>query len=256
MAEEPPVFDWPQSSRELVVWRSIGRRPRFFLRDDDAVSDTPALQRLFGLCRRHGVPLMLAAIPVYADQSLAHLVRDEPLVTVAVHGYAHANHAPFGQKPSELGIDRPTDEVIGELRKGREKLLAQLGGRLSGLLVPPWNRIHAEIAIRIGEAGFAGISAHGREDTPGSVATVHCNVDLIHWSVGRAGRTLEWLDAEIARALAEAREDQSAAVGILAHHLAHDDAAWRALEAIFTRFTASEVEWVAADALLHLETQA
>ena len=49
---------------ELQHWQEAGQRPRLFLRDDDAISDTPALRRLIGLCEQHNVPLLLAAVSV------------------------------------------------------------------------------------------------------------------------------------------------------------------------------------------------
>jgi hypothetical protein len=248
--EAAEEFAWPQSSGELEHWRRAGIRPRLFLRDDDAIARTPQLDRLFGLCRAYSVPLLLAAIPAMADESLGNAVRAESLVTGAVHGYRHVSHAPPGSRPCELGVDRPVGDVIGELRTGRDKLASLFGARLSALVVPPWNRIHPQIAAEIGAAGFAGVSAHGWEPPGADVKTVNCHVDLIHWSGGRVGRPPEWLDGHIAANLAIARNRGHAPIGILAHHLNHDETAWRGLEMILQKFSPPAADWVAADTLL------
>jgi hypothetical protein len=177
-------------------------------------------------------------------------------VTGAVHGYAHVSHAPPGSKPCELGIDRPAETVLAELRRGREILARMFGGRLSALVVPPWNRIHPEIARRVGEAGFSGVSAHGWDDGPAGVVAVNVHVDLVHWSGGRTGRPLAWLDARIAENLATARLRNFPGIGILAHHRVHDAAAWAGLASILARFATPEVEWTKADSLIPAAAQA
>jgi len=238
---------WLAVETELAHW--TGEKPRLFLRDDDAVSDTPALQRLFELAARHDAPLLLAAIPAHSDASLGRAVRAAPLVTGAVHGWAHVSHAPQGRKPCELGGDRPVETVLGELRAGREKLGELFGGRLSGLVVPPWNRIEAPVLARIGEAGFKGVSAHGWLDAPSPVPSVNAHLDVVHWSAGGVGRDLEWVFSELARNLSEARLRGNRAVGLLTHHLAHDEAAWTAIGSVMERID-GRARWVAADELI------
>lgn len=233
---------------ELDEWRAAGRRPRLFWRDDDAVRDTPALGRLLDLARRHGAPVLVAAIPAGAEASLAAALARSPLATGAVHGWAHHSHSPVGQKPSELGTHRPVGTVLDELRAGRRKLLELFDGRLSALLVPPWNRIDAEVRARVGEAGFAGVSAHGWQDEPGPCVNVH--IDNIHWSNGRIGRDRDWIRSELARNLGEARRRGWRAVGVLTHHLAHDDKAWAGIETVLADLGPDRADWVAADDLL------
>ena len=239
---------WTRVERELALWRAAGKRPRLFLRDDDAISDTQALQRLLGVIRRFDSPLLLASIPAHAEASLGAAAGGEPLVTAAVHGWAHQDHSPKGEKPSELGTHRPIETVLNELRAGREKLAGLFGGRVSGLVVPPWNRIDDAVLARIGEAGFAGASAHGWLEARRPARMINAHIDIIHWSGGRVGREIDWLYLELARNLNEARRRDFRAVGILTHHLAHDEKAWANLETMMDRL--AEAEWVAADALL------
>jgi hypothetical protein len=235
---------------EFSRWAREGRRPRLFLRDDDAIADTAQLQRLLAICERFGMPLLLASIPRDADATLARAVRGNALVTAAIHGHAHVNHAPRGEKPCEMGDHRRLETVLGELRRGREKLLDLFDGRLSGLLVPPWNRISANVARHAVEAGFTAISTHGWNIPAGLPPMVNTHLDIIHWSGGRVGRQWEWVAEQLAINLAEARSRGHAAVGILAHHLAHDEQAWRMLEAIGETAARHGAVFVEADGLI------
>jgi len=245
---------WTAVEREMERWQQAGQQPRLFLRDDDAVAATPALDRLTRVIRRHEVPLLLASIPAHAEESLGAAVRGEELITGAVHGWAHRDHSPIGEKPSELGPHRPPETVLGELRRGRERLGELFGGQLSELLVPPWNRIDETVLALAGEAGFGGVSAHGWLDATPPVAMVNVHIDIIHWSGGRVGRSAEWIAAELARNLAEARKRGYRAIGILTHHLDHDEAAWAGLEAILSRLGPQNAtwhaEWIGADDLI------
>jgi hypothetical protein len=243
---------------ELEHWRSAGKRPRLFLRDDDAIEDTPALRRLFDASESAGAPLLLASIPANAQPSLGAAVRAFGLATGAVHGYAHANHAPVGQKPCELDHFRPLEVVLGQLRQGREKLLALFGGSISGLLVPPWNRIHDAVAKHVHEAGFTGISAHGWLTQPPvhRLASVNAHIDIVHWSGGGKGRDWAWMSAELAKALTEARLRGYRAVGMLTHHLAHDAQAWRVLDESIAFAAANGMAWVDADTLVREPAEA
>jgi hypothetical protein len=238
--------------REITIWALAGRTPRFFLRDDDAVSETPALRRLFWQSEQAAAPLLLATIPEPADDSLGRAVRAFGLATGAVHGFSHRNNAPKGEKTCELDRHRDISAVLGELRQGRAKLIELFAGRLSGLLVPPWNRIHDEVASQVQTAGFLGISAHGwlKEPAPHALGTVNAHIDIIHWSGGRVGRSPDWVAGELATNLREARLRGWRAIGILTHHLDHDDAAWAVLGDIFELARLRGIGWVSADALI------
>lgn len=138
-----------------------GRRLPVWWRDDDAVRDTPALDRLFGLSRRFAIPVAVAAVPSLVDPSLAARLRAEPDARVLVHGWRHANHAPAGEKPAEFGPHRPLTEMASELRRGREAIRSAFGNQALDVFVPPWNRIAPEASALLAEAGYTGLSTFG-----------------------------------------------------------------------------------------------
>lgn len=237
---------------ELQQWRAANQTARLFLRDDDAIADTGALRKLFEICEQSQTPLMLATIPDPAEPSLGKAVASFGLATAAVHGFRHANYSPKGEKSCELGRHRSLQVVIGELVQGRAKLLDLFDGKLSALLVPPWNRIHDEIAENVSKAGFSGISAHGWLTRPPAhnLANANVHLDIMHWSGGRVGRSHEWVIASLASALGEARRRGWRATGILAHHLVHDEQAWAVLRQITKIARDHELRWISAEVLI------
>jgi hypothetical protein len=203
----------------LARWHENGRIASLWLRDDDADAPSPALDSLLAMTAEHGVSVLVAIIPARADRALAERLHRERHVEAAVHGVAHVNHATEGEKRAELGTARPADTILAELRAAREHL-TQLFPVLSDLLVPPWNRIAPSVASRIGEAGFAGISAFGWKPVAAGVRQLNTHVDLIDWKAQGRWRRLDEVIVLLAGALAASRELHGfAPVGMLSHHL-------------------------------------
>ncbi len=217
--------------RELDRWQAAGKTARFWLRDDDAVEPTPALGQLLAVTAAHGVPVTLAVIPEPAGPELAERLAAAPQAEIAVHGFAHANHAPPGQKKQELGAHRPQEVVLAQLRAGFGKLRALHGDRFVPLLVPPWNRIDPALIPHLGSLGFAALSVFGPEK-PQGMPLVNTHVDLIDWHGTRGGRDGAALVREIMARLQAMRESGEGVMGFLTHHLVHDAAAWDFLEAL------------------------
>jgi peptidoglycan/xylan/chitin deacetylase (PgdA/CDA1 family) len=199
----------------------------FWLRDDDATVPGAALDHLLRVTADHGVPVTLAVIPAPAGVALAERLLPATHVTVAVHGWAHVNHAGPGEKKQELGGHRPLAEVTGELRQGLERLARLFPGQLCPVLVPPWNRIAPEVTAALPGLGFTGLSVFGPEKQAG-LPVVNTHVDLIDWRGTRGGRDDAVLFAELAQAVA-----RGGPVGVLTHHLVHDAQAWGFLERLF-----------------------
>lgn len=208
-----------------------GRTVEVWLRDDDAVRRTAALDRLTDLCERHALPVLLAVIPEPAGEDLASFVGSHPILLPTQHGYRHANHAAAGERARELGGQRSHDIVVKELGLGRAKLAMLFGARSAGILVPPWNRIEAELLPGLPALGFAGLSTFGAATgacVPG-LKVLNCDLDIIDWRNGRVGRPHDRL-AETLADLVRDRQHTRRPIGLLTHHLAHDDTAWGFLE--------------------------
>jgi hypothetical protein len=146
-------------------------------------------------------------------------------VSVLQHGYAHQNHAPAGEKKSELGGHRPAEFMIADLAMGQEILRRRFGARFRPVLVPPWNRILPKLVPMLPEIGLRGLSAFGPRTRPEPVAglrQVNAHLDPIDWRgtrrfIGEEG-ALAALDAVLA-ARAEGRADAAEPLGVLTHHL-------------------------------------
>ncbi|RWX77261.1 polysaccharide deacetylase [Neorhizobium lilium] len=210
--------------------QASGHGVRFWLRDDDAVEPTPALERLLALTAIHDVPLTLAIIPEGTGAALAEALRGGDDVLVAVHGWSHANHAGPREKKQELGSHRPLDETLQELAKGFDKLSGLYPQQFIPMLVPPWNRIAPSVVEALPSLGFRALSVFGAEQ-PGALPLLNTHVDIMNWHGIRGGRD----PAELFRDLAELLEapERPVAIGILTHHLVHDENAWRFLEELF-----------------------
>jgi hypothetical protein len=227
------IEGWKPVEAALDRAAAHGRRIGFWLRDDDAVDVTPALDRLDRLCARFAMPVLLAVIPQPAEPGLADWVALRPMFTPCQHGFAHRNHAPAGGRAVELG-GRPKTLVLDELGAGRAKLLGLFGSRLAPILVPPWNRIDPDLLADLPSLGFTALSTFGSAPTAPCLATVNANLDIIDWRAGRRGRSPDDLARRLVP-LIETAAETGQGIGILTHHLAHDEAAWASLEACLRR---------------------
>jgi hypothetical protein len=248
--------EWHDLDEELDRWAHMNRAPTLWWRDDDAVTATPALDRLLALA--DGTPLALAAIPATASPALAAVVAGPAAggtVSVLQHGWAHANHAPAGSRKIELGTHRPTGAVLAELAAGSARLWDLCGTAFRAVLTPPWNRIADAVAARLGDVGFRGLSTLGprraAEPAPG-VVQVNVHADLIDWRQGRrfvgTGPALGRLVAHLA-ARRTGAADPAEPTGILTHHLVQDEATDHFIARLLaaTRAHAAAARWITVD---------
>ena len=100
--------------------------------------------------------------------------------------------------------------------------------------MPPWNRIDGRLLPSLGEIGFAALSVFGKAK-PAPIAVVNTHVDIIDWHGGRGGKDHGVLAAGTCRASCEWRREAGSreAIGVLTHHLVHDEIAWLFLERLF-----------------------
>ncbi|EWY40630.1 polysaccharide deacetylase [Skermanella stibiiresistens SB22] len=241
---------WDTLAAELDLWAEAGAKATLWWRDDDAVAPTPALTRLRAIATAHGVPVALAVIPTGATPELAEHLRGWPGVSVLQHGLSHANHETPPAKKAELGAARPPDAVLEDLRQGWRRLA---GFDPLPVLVPPWNRIAADVIPRLPGLGYAGISTFTprRQPCPApGLIQVNTHVDVIDWRGGGGFAGTGAVIAATVRHLAALRfgtTDRDEPTGLLTHHLVHDDACHHFLDR-FLSATANHpaVLWLAA----------
>ncbi len=250
-----PAF-WHRLTDELDQWQAGGNKARLWLRDDDAVEPTPALDRLADFSARFGAPVLLAIIPKGAREALAHWLAGAPLLLPAQHGYAHRNHAPAGSKPQELGLHRGLEAVLDDLVRGRDKMMRLFGQNLRPVLVPPWNRIDPALVPHLPGIGFEALSTFAEPGWNGAKKPKRfdSHVDLIDWKATRIGHEPEKAMDKLVAALALARGRNHAPAGILAHHLVHGERAWAFLESLGQVIaTHPAARWISVDDLMCLE---
>jgi peptidoglycan/xylan/chitin deacetylase (PgdA/CDA1 family) len=212
---------WQPLVTEFDRLAEAGRTMSFWLRDDDAVEPTAALDDFLNLTQRNHIPLTLAVIPEHTGEALARRLDSAAGVSVAVHGWSHRNYAPVTEKKQELGAHRPAVEVLGELGKGFAKLHDLHGSRFVPLLVPPWNRIDPALLGQLPGLSFRAVSTYGQE-MEGPIRAINTHVDVIDWHGTGGGKPTEKLVADMIKRVKEIEDDESV-VGILTHHLVHDE---------------------------------
>jgi len=195
------------------------RKPVFWLRDDDAVTVTPALERLLSF----GVPVALAVIPDLAEASLFR--KD---VAFLQHGCDHRNRAAAGEKKTEFPAREPIAEALDRLRASRERLVAMGGSKVLPVVAPPWNRMRRELAAELPSIGIRGLSGYGKEQPIPGVMQVNTQVDIVAWREGK-----RFVGEDEAVGLAMTYVTGNKPVGWLTHHAVHDEAAWAFLERLF-----------------------
>jgi peptidoglycan/xylan/chitin deacetylase (PgdA/CDA1 family) len=215
----------------LNEYAEQGRIANLWLRDDDAIEPTPALERLTSLSQRYEVPVTLAVIPAFTGKPLAETLDGFSTIEVAVHGWSHRSYAGPDEKKRELGSHRPLETVLGELKSGYKWLSDLHGLRFVPMLVPPWNRIDDTVIEQLSGLSFKALSVFGAEK-PAPLQVINTHVDVIEWHGTRGGRDHDVLFAEIAARVRTAVE-QGGVTGVLTHHLVHDESVWAFLEKLF-----------------------
>ena len=238
------MTDWIDLERELDGWARTGQSATMWWRDDDAVTATPELRRLFDLAEAanaRSVPLALAVIPALADSALVQSLHAAEFAVALQHGYAHTNHAVPEGKKAEFGVDRDPSAALRDLQDGALRMRELFGDRALPVLAPPWNRIDPALTGRLADLGIRGLSTYGPRATKwgeDGIVRVNTHVDIINWRDGYRFLGIEGcLQLAIGHLAArrEGRVDPSEPTGLLTHHLVHDTAAWSFLAAFLER---------------------
>lgn len=241
------TFDWSPLGQALSRAKNRGYPVRIWWRDDDAVADTPALDRLLSLSRRAHAGIALAVIPERLEATLAERLRTEEQAVALVHGWSHVNQAPTGAKKAEFGNHRPLEVMAREAAQALLHAKERLGGKLLPVFVPPWNRVSSRLLPELTHAGFSGISTFTDRRTAYPVQgllQINTHVDPIDWHGTRSLLDPAVIIANLTGAI-ERRltgdADPEEPIGFLTHHLVHDDVIWAFCEALMIHLAAQAI---------------
>ncbi|MGZ2256429.1 polysaccharide deacetylase family protein [Roseobacter sp. A03A-229] len=231
-------IDWTPLRAELANWRRACQVLPVWWRDDDAISATPALEKLSLIAEELSLPVHLAVIPAFADEAVAKAVAKTPFLIPTVHGWAHENRAPEGQKKAEFGAVHTDTEQL--LARGLTELRARFGTRLVPAFVAPWNRLHSDVLPHLVTAGYRAVSTFAPRTAvspvPGLVQ-INTHIDPIEWRGTRGLTAPDQIIAETVKALRDRRDgasDPTEPFGYLTHHLVHDADIWSFSRAFLT----------------------
>lgn len=250
---------WQALEDELDRWASAGRTVSLWWRDDDAVAATPALERLIGLHRANAAPLALAIIPALAQPGLADRLSNEPNIAALQHGYLHQNHAGPDEKKSEFPNKRSINERLADLQAGQERLQSLLvPDQFLPVFVPPWNRLAPDILPSMPGLGYAAVSAFQARTSywaaPG-LAMLNTHIDPIDWHGNDNAAAVERSLAAACLHLRAMRagEQDFQPLGLLTHHLRHDETIWAFIDLFLSRTAAHPaVRWLDVSAALEI----
>jgi hypothetical protein len=224
---------WRALDAELDLWAAVGLSAALWWRDDDAATASDQLARLLTLAEEGGAPLCLAVSPALCQPALVEaLNRSGAKTSVAVHGWAHLNHAETGEKKSEFPPGRDLAAMRGEVARGLESHRQSFGKRALDVFAPPWNRAGGQLIASLPAAGYRGYSAYAPRSSPAPVAglrQVNTHIDIIDWGNEKAfaGATA-CLQGVVGHLAARRRKsvDSEEPTGLLSHHLAQPDEAF------------------------------
>ena len=241
------MTDWQDLRTELDAWKDSNLQANFWWRDDDAVQPTPQLEQLLALANDYQIPLVLAVIPSRTSEELAGRLQAETWVSVAQHGYAHINHEKGRGRASEFGPSRSQEVVRAELQAGWQHLSTLFGSQVLPWLVPPWNRIAETFIPLLSDLGYQVLSGFNVDPTQKILEQrdVHC--DVVKWRPTPHFRGEARCLNEILQHLQMRRQNQQQdrCIGLLTHHLDHDDDCFAFIQRFFTATkTHPAVRWV------------
>lgn len=225
-------LDWQPLQHELQHWQDARLTLPLWWRDDDAIAVTPQLEILTALSGELGLSVHLAVIPRDAEVTLAEYVSDHPALVPVVHGWAHQNHAPIGEKKSEFRLHRPIEAITADAESGMSRLQNLFGDQVRPIFVPPWNRIDPEVTVQLPKLGYRILSTATPRESPQAapdIEQVNTHLDPIDWRGTRGLVEPEKLIEQTVQLLQDRRKgraDNAEAFGVLTHHLVHDHEIW------------------------------
>ena len=242
---------WDAARSELDCWVDAGLTAKFWVRDDDAFETSQSLDRLHDLATKHRVRIGLAVIPGKILPNLSSFLRTNTQQFYPMcHGWMHVNHN-RRNKPGEFGPDRPISKMIMDAQSALD-LFSERFGEVRAIFVPPFNRVTPAMVKALPEIGFFGVSLMPNylerkilQFGSGSAWSklikipefsgsprIDVHLDVINWKTRTAHETKTIVD-HLVRQLRARRLGLLAAstpIGLLTHHLAHNQGIWLACD--------------------------
>jgi hypothetical protein len=239
---------WDDLQYELDCWIRRGLKARFWVRDDDACEMSSSLARLHDLASRFDITVGLAMIPSKIRPGLLEFLTHEghrfhPMC----HGWQHINYAPAGHKPSEFGNDRPISAVV-EDAKSALSTFRNFFADSDVVFVPPFGQISRAMIKALPGIGFVGMSGgpgwlerkllhlsffgiripRVNVEIRSRIPRLDVQIDPIDWQK-RTAHSADTICEIIVRCLRLRRLGflpSGMPVGLVTHHLDHDDKVW------------------------------
>lgn len=214
---------------ELAAWAQDGHTLSLWWRDDDARGPTPRLDRLLAISERNKVPVALAVVPSVENRELAKRIKGFRGVTVVQHGIDHVNRATANERRArEMATAWGAQNIAARIEATRE--LRRMPNWVP-LFVPPWDHAHACLDTALRTTGFMGRSGGGVLQSEGLV-TIDAHLEVLRWKGGARFRGEGRFMHRLVRLCCERRRARqwTKPIGIVTHHLQHDEASWKFLE--------------------------
>jgi len=245
---------WNDLNDELDHWTTMQQKATFWWRDDDAISDTEALDNLLECSGT--VPLALAVIPSMVKSSLVQKIEKYSTISVLQHGWKHVSHASVPN--SEYPAGRDPSVVFREFISGHQLLHDFFGAKSLPVFAPPWHGFDDYYIPLLAKAGLKALSRKGPRKVPVTHGVVLSNVHCvpIKWSDPPSfGLDDDYL-AVIVDHLKNRRlgnSDMAEPTGLLTHHLVQNMQSYtfmgRLIKLVQTHPAAC---WLDASAVFHL----
>jgi hypothetical protein len=238
---------------ELGRWRRLGIRPRLWWRDDDAREPSAALDRLLQLA--DGRPLALAVIPDGDLDALSARLSLEHNLAIGQHGVNHINRRPAGETPSEYPAPPTAEEIAERVAGGSDRM--RRAGLAPTFYTPPWNAIDPGLGRAVSRAGIPVLSAGPTVLHYADLVYMASEADVTAWKGAARFKGALRIMSALQQAMQARRQagDLRRSIGLLTHHLAHDEATWRFLTwglPVFDRL----FDWVAVTGQPHAGARA
>jgi hypothetical protein len=251
-ASETPRYE--ELRAELDTWLAEGLTSAFWLRDDDAVADTPQLHQLLAITKIVQAQIAVAVIPKRVEASLPELLVGARC-TVWQHGWAHCFHT-----GGEFGEGRPFKHMIEDSIAGAQAMDNLFGpDQWQRVFVPPNHMLALQFKARIHQLNYIGVSA-GHPLTPPlpGILEMNAEIDVMDWYAGKILPESR-LCHEVVKQLQDRRLKRvptKTPIGILTHHLALDVEGWQALSNLMELVQSHPAaKFTNADKLFDLEPQ-